>query len=112
VPLPAPASIPPEGFCQRNEQGHLLVNVHNQGGFEAAASKTRIIFDGTTPADFDTPAIAAGTSTTLVIPIPDGCFDVTTQQCKFTIGVDATSAVAESNETNNNAAGLCGLQFQ
>jgi hypothetical protein len=112
VPLPAPATIPPEGFCQRNDQGQLLLNVYNQGGVEAVASKTRVIFGTASPADFDTPSVAAGTGTQLIITIPEACFDTTTQQCRFTVGVDATAAVAESNETNNNAAGLCGPQFQ
>ncbi len=112
VPLPKPASVPPEGFCSRNDQGKLLVNIYNQGVGDAAASKTRVIFGSADPADFDTPAIAAGTGTQLVITIPDACFDPNTQKCSFTIGVDATNAVLESNEINNNASGLCGPQFQ
>ena len=111
VPLPTPGSIPPEGFCRRNDQGQLLVKVYNQGG-AAAASKLRIIFGSANPADFDTPALAAGTGTDLVINIPNTCFDPNTLKCSFTLGVDALNAVAESNETNNNAAGLCGPQFQ
>ena len=111
VPLPAPASIPPEGFCQRNNQGQLLVQVYNQGRDEAEASKTIVDFAGVDPASFDTPAIAGGTATELVIDVPNACFDVN-NNCSFTIGVDAENTVAESEETNNNAAGLCGPQFQ
>ena len=111
VPLITPASILPEGFCRRNDQGQLLVNVHNQGAADAVASKTRIIFGSADPVDFDTPAIANGTGTELVIYIPNDCFDPNTQKCSFTIGVDANNTVSESSETNNNAAGLCGPQF-
>lgn len=118
VPLPTPASTPPEGFCRRNDQGQLLVNVYNQGGADAVASTTRIIFAPGGPGKFaallsiDTPAIAASTGTDLPpIDIPNSCWDAN-NNCKFTIGVDLNNVVLESNETNNNAAGLCGAQFQ
>lgn len=112
VPLPATASTPPEGFCRRNDQGQLLVKVYNQGGTAAVASKLRVVFGSASPLDFDTPAIAAGTGADLVINIPNACFDPNTLKCSFNLGVDAINAVAESNETNNNAAGVCGPQFQ
>jgi hypothetical protein len=112
VALPTPATFSPEGFCRRNDQGQLLVNVYNQGRTDAAASKLRVIFGSADPVDFDTPAIAAGTGTDVVIDIPDECFDQNTLQCSFTLGVDATNVVAEWHETNNNAEGLCGPQFE
>jgi hypothetical protein len=68
VPLPIPASTPPEGFCRRNAQGQLLINVYNQGGAHAAASTTRLAFTCADPAqcvsrspfviDVPTPALA------------------------------------------------------
>ena len=111
VPLPTPGSIPPEGFCRRNDQGQLIVHVYNQGTKEAGASKTIVKFGAATPAAFDIPAIAGRTGTELVISIPNECFDAN-NNCSFTIGVDAENTVAESEETNNNVAGLCGPQFQ
>ena len=110
VALPAPASMPPEGFCRRNDQGQLLIKIYNQGGTDVAATKTRVKFGSADPTDFDTPGIPAGKGTELVINIPNACFDVN-NKCAFTIGADATETTAESNETNNNAAGLCGPQF-
>jgi hypothetical protein len=113
VALPPPASTPtPEGFCRRNDQGQLLLKIYNQGGAAAVASKTRIVFGSATPVDFDTPAIAAGTGADLVINIPTSCFDANTLRGSFLIGVDATNGVVEANETNNNALGECGPQFQ
>jgi hypothetical protein len=112
VPLPAPASLPPEGLCRRNGQGQLLVNVYNQGGAGTAASKLRIVFGSADPVDFDTTALAAGTGTDVVVGIPNDCFNINTLQCSFTVGVDATNVIAESEETNNNARGICGPQFQ
>lgn len=119
-PLPAPASTPPEGFCQRNEQGKLLVRVYNQGGTKAGESTPRIVFDCGDPqcsnpisTDVTTPEIlpGSGRNPLLVFDIPDECWDGN-NNCKFTIGVDVENAVLESNETNNNAAELCGAQFQ
>jgi subtilase family serine protease len=111
VALTTPASVPPEGFCRRNAQGQLLVQVYNQGGSEAAASQTRVSFAGVTPADVATPVLAAGASTELAVNVPNQCFDAN-NQCRFTLGVDAAGGVSEANETNNNAPGLCGPQFQ
>jgi hypothetical protein len=110
VPLPQPASVPPEGFCRRNEQGQLVVRIYNQGGVDAPATKTRVQFGSGAPTDLDTPPIAAGKGTDLVINIPNGCYDVN-NKCAFGIGADAAAASAESNEANNNAAGVCGPQF-
>ncbi len=119
VPLPPPASTPPGGFCQRNDQGQLLLKVYNQGGTNAVASTTRVIFAPGGPGQFaalisiPTPALAAYTGTDLPpIPIPNSCFNPNTLECNFTIGVDLDNVVLESNEINNNASGLCGPQFQ
>jgi subtilase family serine protease len=84
----------------------------NQGGAGAAASELRIVFGTAEPVDFDTPALTNSTGTDVVVDIPNACFDANTLQSSFTIGVDATNVVAESEETNNNARGLCGPQFQ
>jgi hypothetical protein len=42
-----------------------------------------------------------------VVAIPTGCFDIDAI-CKFKIAVDGTNVLAESVESNNNAAGECG----
>ena|SRR5688572_10044667 len=110
VPLPTPGSTGPQGFCRRNDQGQLLVKIWNQGGVDAPATMTRVQFGTALPTDFNTPPIPAGSATELVITIPNACFDAN-NNCSFTLGVDATALAAESNETNNNAAGLCGPQF-
>ena len=111
VPVLLPASSAPYGYCKRNNQGQLLIDVYNQGGVDAAASTTRIIFDNTSALDLATPAIAAGTRAQLVVSIPNACFGAN-NECRFTMGVDALGVVAESSETNNNATGACGPQFQ
>jgi hypothetical protein len=111
VPLTNPGAVAPEGYCRRNDQGQLLVKVFNHGTNEAGASKTLVAFAGAEPESFDTPAIAGQSSEELVIDIPNECFDQNLQ-CSFTIGVDGEEAVTESDETNNNVAGLCGPQFQ
>jgi hypothetical protein len=45
--VPLPSSTPTRGpgdFCRRDDQGRLLVRVHNQGGIDAGASTTRVAF--------------------------------------------------------------------
>ena len=115
VPLPIPGSTPPEGFCRRNDQGQVLITVYNQGGTDAPPSKTRFTCTGQPPFEFfdiDTPAIAAGIGIELgPIVIPDDCYLPDSPNASFTIGVDFHNTVNESNETNNNAAGLCVPQF-
>jgi subtilase family serine protease len=67
-----------------------------------------VIFSGSNdPVDLDTSAASAGATSQVAVNIPNSCFN-SSLQCAFTIGVDATNAVAESNETNNNVAGMCG----
>ena len=111
VALPLPASTLPFGLCNRNDQGQLLIDVFNQGGAGAEASTTRVIFENVGATDIATSALDPRSRTQLAVAIPDACFDAN-NECRFTVGVDATNAVAESSETNNNAAGACGAQFQ
>lgn len=112
VPLTNPGAAAPQGFCRRNDQGQLLVKVFNQGANTAEASKTLVSFAGAPSESFDTEEIAGGSAAAeLVIDIPNECFDAN-NNCSFTIGVDGEAAVAESDEANNNVAGLCGPLFQ
>jgi CARDB len=46
-----------------------------------------------------TPGLPAGTSTRVQATIPPGCFD---PDCGFTIVVDATDQLKESNERNDS----------
>ena len=120
VPLPAPASTAPDGFCQRDAQGKLHVVVYNQGVGAASDSTTRVVFGCADPAqcsapttvDMSTAALATpGSSVDLVFDFPAGCFDPFTAKCSFEIGVDVGNTVQESSEINNTAAGVCGPQI-
>jgi hypothetical protein len=119
VPLPGP-QFRSSDYCQRDDQGRLLVKVHNQGGVGAAASTTSVQFacgntalcDAPTEVALATPALAPlGGSLQLVLDIPPGCFDLATNRCEFEIAVDSQSLVAEGNEVNNLVSGACGPQF-
>jgi subtilase family serine protease len=48
--------------------------------------------------------LGPGGSADLLFPIPAGCFD---PDCEFRITVDVLNDVAESNEGNNMASGVC-----
>jgi subtilase family serine protease len=48
--------------------------------------------------------LAPNASVDLLFPIPPHCFD---PDCDFRITVDVANAVAETNEGNNVATGVC-----
>ena len=101
VPVPDAAG----SFCKRDPAGRLVVTVRNQGTAAAGASTTRVEFAPGGPVDIPTPPIAAGASVDLPgIQIPGVCFN---PDCNFRIIVDVNGVVAESNEMNNIASGLC-----
>jgi hypothetical protein len=111
LPLPAPGTTGPYGFCQFNaDNTKLLVRVYNQGGVAAAASTTRVSFFGGVVTDQATPALAAfGGSVNLLYDIPESCYGniAGDSNCPFTIATDVANVVAEGNEPNNVAAGIC-----
>ena len=120
LPLPTAGSTDPTGFCRRDSQGNLHVLVQNQGGGAAGAFTTSILFNvpgapggnlcgDCFEVDVLTPGGLAGfAGTDLTVPMPSGCVSTDSRfSCEFKIAVDSTSAVAESNEANNNAFGEC-----
>lgn len=85
-------------------QGRLLVSVANDGGGDAPASATRVVFSPGGTVEVVTPPIPAGFIGTLEpIVIPTSCGE----QCNFTITVDSKSDVTEANEINNVANRIC-----
>lgn len=90
-------------FCRRQDQ-NLIVTVRNQGSAGAGPSVTRVDFGPFGSVSLPTPPLAAGASIDLFFPIPGGCFD---PDCEFRITVDANQQVAESDEGNNTANGVC-----
>ena len=99
VPVPGPAG----DFCVR-QSDKLFVTVRNQGAAAAGSSSTMVDFGAFGTSTMPTPPLAPGDSATLVFTIPANCFD---PNCEFRINVDALLEVAESDETNNMAAGVC-----
>ncbi|HZT78449.1 MAG TPA: CARDB domain-containing protein [Vicinamibacterales bacterium] len=109
LPLPMPAVAGPTGYCRMGSDGKLQVLVYNQGGSAAGATTTRVTFNTTTgPMAVDAPTsalTASGGSEVVEFTIPGNCTGNT--GCEFSIGVDATNLVPESNESNNTVAGTC-----
>jgi hypothetical protein len=103
--LPDLIPVPDENgsFCRR-EGNVLIVTVRNQGFVAAGGSITRVDFGAHGSSDQPTPPLAPGASVDLYFPIPFGCFD---PNCEFQIVVDVNNDVAESNEGNNFASGIC-----
>jgi hypothetical protein len=105
VPIPLSGNPGPSGMCRLNDSQELIVRVLNQGGSAAGASTLRVTFDNGTVVDTPTPGLSFGASIDILVgPFPAGC---SISDCGFQISVDDTNAVIESNELNNNAAGLC-----
>ena len=107
VPVPDPR--PGIGFCklvaEGPDKGKLVVTVKNQGNADAPASTTRVIFVPGGTFDLPTPPIPAGGSVDLPpISIPGVCFN---PDCNFRIIVDANNQVVESNKANNTGSGNC-----
>ena len=90
-------------FCRR-EGDKLLVEVKNQGTCPAGRSTTLVDFGQHGSVEIPTPALAAGSSATLLVDIPRGCHD---PDCEFKLAVDVKNDVAETNEANNSAGGVC-----
>jgi hypothetical protein len=90
------------GFCVL-APGGLRVTVANVGADAAPASVTRIQFAGGAQEDLPTPPLAKDAAITLdPVPLPLNCAG-----CGFGIRVDQTDLVAESDEANNSASGIC-----
>lgn len=101
----SPLGTSPTAFCRIEGGGKLLrVTVKNQGDANAGASKTTVIFGNiNTPVTLDTPAISAGGSVDLLFNLVVSC----SRNCSFTINVDSSNQVNESNKQNNSANGAC-----
>jgi CARDB len=99
VPVPDASG----SFCRRRD-GKLVVTVKNQGAGPAGPSTTQVDFFAHGQVSQPTPPLAPNASTELLFDIPPGCFD---PDCNFRITVDVNGEVAESNEGNNTADGIC-----
>ena len=95
------------GLRSNPSSGRLVVTVRNQGAGPAGPSHTTVnLTTGTTvtPVTANTPMLPAGNVVDVMAVMPLGCF---TPNCAFQIVVNSASEVAESNEGNNLADGLC-----
>ena len=112
LPLPAPGSAGPEGLCRLSpDLTRLQVHVYNQGTTLSALSTVHLEFaNNLEGVDVPTPELIRGGSAIVEVSIPLSCYDAS-NNCHFRIGVDFTNAVEESDEINNNAAGVCGPSF-
>ena len=91
-------------FCRIDGARRLIVTVKNQGTADAGPSETKVAFSGGGGSSVPTPAIPAGGSVDVLVPIPANCFQ---PDCGFRITVDSAGQVSESNELNNTASGNC-----
>jgi hypothetical protein len=106
VPVNPNPGAGPEGYCNTDNQGRLLITVKNQGTAEAPPSITKVSFSSDVFHEVDTPAIRPEQEVSLPTPkIPDDCFGST--GCEFQIIVDARNQVVEFDKANNTVSGKC-----
>ncbi|MGQ0793093.1 MAG: DUF7948 domain-containing protein [Deltaproteobacteria bacterium] len=91
-------------FCHR-DGNRLTVTVKNQGAYEAAASKTKVNFQRYGRFTVTAPPLAPGASADGVVEIPRRC--LRNRNCAFSLTADSASTVAEADERNNSAQGVC-----
>jgi hypothetical protein len=101
--LPVPG---PEGHFCRVSNGRMLVTVHNKGNAAAAATVTEIDYLQGTRESASTPPLAPGAAADVSFAIPPGFLSGEGNH-PFRITADKAATEAESNETNNVAAGNC-----
>jgi subtilase family serine protease len=92
------------GFCDIDDSGNLVVHIKNQGLAPANSSSVKVTFGQYGESVKPVPALMYGDTTTVLFPIPSGCFN---PDCGFEITVDVLNDVAESNELNNSQTGNC-----
>jgi hypothetical protein len=90
-------------FCRLRGRD-LVVTVRNQGAGNAGPSQTRVDFGSFGAFDLPTGGLAPGASTDVYVAVPSGCFN---PDCDFRIRADGGGAVTETDEGNNDAAGIC-----
>jgi hypothetical protein len=107
VPVNPDPDDGPEGFCNTDGQGRLIVTVKNQGDADATSSVTSVTYSHGVSESVQTDPIDAGDTreVTMTRPIPGDCF--TDDLCKFQIIVDANNSVVEFDKANNTASGQC-----
>lgn len=102
----------PIAYCNLDQAGRLIITVTNQGTYAAPASVTKVTFTtlptGNHVVNLDTPALGIGNSSELepidLAAFPSNCYQA---DCHFTITVDSTGVVEESEEEDNSVSGYC-----
>ncbi|MBI2882961.1 MAG: hypothetical protein HYY11_03480 [Candidatus Methylomirabilis oxyfera] len=110
VPIPRPGGVGREGFCFKDPSGKLVVNMKNQGGIAIQAATIRATVDfpgvGSRFTYISTKGIPAGGTVSFPgIEIPAGV--IKPGDLNFSISVDSSSEIDESNEMNNRVDGTC-----
>lgn len=102
----------PIAYCDLDDNGDLLITVKNQGTKTAGSTTTDVLFTslrtGVVGVSLYTPALRSGQASILepidLDDLPSSCFQ---PDCHFTITIDYSVDVDESNEENNTAEGYC-----
>lgn len=112
IPEPRSDVEGPDAFCNRNDDGDLVVRVRNQTSNDVLVpTRTTVTFSPGGSSTQTTPPMPGGSFATHSFEMPGACFN---PDCDFTIEVDSGDDLDESHgpgpdnhETNNVANGRC-----
>lgn len=107
-----PAGFPGVQYCDPNPQGgtpnKVRYRVHNLGGSSAPPFNIRFNFNGGGAVFVPVDGLSQGNEKSGAVDIPAGCFpNGYSTVCQFTITVDSSNQIGESNEVNNSAQSFC-----
>lgn len=93
-------------YCRIDPAGAgLEVEIRNQGAAPTGPTTTHVTFPGSGVIEsISTPGLAAGASSTAIVPFPFGCF---APNCAFVIEADEADVEVESDEVNNVESDFC-----
>ena len=107
-----PAGFPGVQYCDPNPAGgtpnKVRYRIHNLGSSSAPPFNIRFNFNGGGAVFVPVDGLSQGSEKSGAVDIPAGCFpDGYSTVCQFTITVDSSGQIGESNEANNGAQSFC-----
>jgi CARDB len=107
-----PAGFPGVEYCDPNPAGgvpnKVRFRIHNLGGSSAPPFNVRFNFNGGGAVFVPVNGLSQGSEKSGAVDIPAGCFpDGYSTVCQFTITVDSSGQIGESNEVNNSTHSFC-----
>lgn len=92
--------------CRQDTEGHLILEIVNQGGRASIATTTQVEFPGHAPFLVPTRPIPSRQSTEIRVPVPEGCQQ---QPCTVTVTLDVRGEVGDQSAGDQRFQFRCRL---